>query len=103
MNILTSLGMLEWYRASPPANRGEETYVQHPLSRERRSSSSSADQQIPRRLTTELSTLGIAYRRVLLLVDGTRSAQQIAKILGRDPEEILGILRELQSRNFITL
>jgi DNA-binding Lrp family transcriptional regulator len=39
---------------------------------------------------------------VFLLVDGTRNVHQIAKLLGKPPEEILSLLRDLQEKNVIS-
>ncbi len=100
-DALKSLGVLPWYHVPPPADETGGTHQHSSVSWQGGSPWPTA-QQIPRRLTSECPALDHAYRRVFLLVDGARSAQQIAFLLGKSPEEIMEILRLLQDNDSIT-
>ncbi len=100
IDALKPLGLLEWYQVSLRASEAEGTHERRLLA-EQHGSPWPPTQQIPCRLTHECPALDHASRRVFLLVDGTRSVQQIAHLLGKSPEEIREILRLLQEDHLI--
>ncbi len=101
IDALKPLGLLEWYQVSLRASEAEGTHKRRPLA-EQLGSPWPPTQQRPCRLTRECPALDHACRRVFLLVDGTRSVQQIASLLGNPPGDIMRILRQLQDHNSIT-
>ncbi len=41
------------------------------------------------------------HRQLFLLIDGTRTSQELARLIGRNPQETLVLLADLENMNFI--
>lgn len=58
-------------------------------------------EQVPRRnavLLSQIHELPFELRRVWLLVDGTRTVEELASLLGKSPSDVFGLLLALQGR-----
>lgn len=45
--------------------------------------------------------LSRAHRQLFLLIDGRRSAQELTRLIGRHPQEVLAILADLENAGLI--
>ncbi len=95
--VLEQCGDLEWTLSSAPFPSPPNPRAANPNT----STASAKMAPIPvlrvKELSAEtLSSLAYPYRRVLLLVDGKRSVEEIARLASNTPQEVIHMLKALE-------
>lgn len=108
LQLLLDAGVIEWHwepGTSPlPKLEREDTSVTRPLDISKQVPSPYFTLVPQRTIRGEevLSTLPREYRKILALVDGQRTVHKLAVILSMNDEEVMAVLRTLQSWGLIS-